>query len=482
MTNAIRFWLGNAPCTVTGPEAAMSLLDWLRLNRARTGTKEGCNEGDCGACTILAVRLDADGETLVWKALNACIQYVYMLDNTQIFTIEDLAGGYPAGNAAAPALHPMQTAMIDHGGSQCGFCTPGFIMAMTAAATDPATGGPDALSGNLCRCTGYAPILRALEEATPATKAWADTLGTTIRDRLRALDRTTPLHIDAGATRIDIPRTADQLAELCASHPDATLLAGATDIGIWINKGGRTLPHVILTTTATDLNTIREDDVGLTIGAAATWEQALPALTRLLPAAEPTLRRLGGRQVRAAGTVCGNIANGSPIGDGPPILIAANATLTLRHGNSRRTLPLEDYFIDYGKQDRRPGEFVEAVHVPHQPESLFRTWKISKRHDQDISAILCACRLTVTDGLITDARIAFGGMAATSKRAPRAEAALTGTPFDATALARAQDAITQDYAPISDFRASAAYRLTVARNLMTRLHHAHLGQEESVHA
>ncbi|MBS8227290.1 xanthine dehydrogenase small subunit [Vannielia litorea] len=435
----ITFLLNGETVELRDISPTTTVLDWLREQRGLTGTKEGCNEGDCGACTVMARTPDGP-----WAAQNACIMLLPHLHGREIRTVEGVAA--PDGT-----LHPVQSAMIEHHGSQCGFCTPGFITSMAAAHANGAQDHNDKLAGNLCRCTGYAPIARAAEAAAAAP---------------------VPAHL-AGRSSLStqpqpaIPESADALAALYAAHPSATLIAGATDVGLWITKKLADLDDTIFLHRVSDLNFVTVTDTEIRIGATTPIAALREAIAPHHPSLAELFRRYGSEQVRAAATIGGNIANGSPIGDSPPALIALGATLHLRHGETRRSLPLEDFFIDYGKQDRAPGEFVDAVSFPRQPDTL-RCYKLSKRFDQDISAV-CGCfNITVENGTVTAARIAFGGMAATPKRAAATEAALIGSPWEETSIARAKTAMTTDYQPLSDMRASADYRMTAAQNMLQR--------------
>ena len=447
-----RFILNGVPQDVT-EAPTVTLLDWLRETRGLTGTKEGCNEGDCGACTVMVT--DENGA----RALNACILFLPQLEGKAVRTVEGIAG--PDG-----ALHPVQQAMIDHHGSQCGFCTPGFVVSMAVAHLNGARDFDDQLAGNLCRCTGYAPIIRAAEAAADApVPDWMDDAG--------ALEEV------AGPVPPYAPETADALAEWYAANPDGTLVAGATDVGLWVTKGLRDLAPVAFLNNCTDLKGITATDDTIRIGAMTTLTDLLPVMAERHPSFAELIRRYGSVQVRNAATVGGNIANGSPIGDSPPALIALGATLHLRHGDARREMPLEDFFLDYGRQDRAPGEFVEAVSVPVQPDRL-RCYKISKRFDQDISA-LCGCfNLTVADGIVTGARIAFGGMAGIPKRAAAVEAALLGKPWTLDTVTAALPRFAEDFTPLSDMRASSGYRLRTAQGLLIRYFHDISGAPASV--
>ena len=452
----IAFLLNGETIRVPDAPPTRTLLDWLREDRGLTGTKEGCNEGDCGACTVLVT--DDAGP----KAMNACILFLPQLHGKSVRTVEGIAG--PDGQ-----LHPVQKAMIAHHGSQCGFCTPGFVVSMATAHATGARDFDDQLAGNLCRCTGYAPIIRAAEAVAEApVPDWMD-------DDLSALDVKDSQTGDAFA----LPRSAEELADWYAAHPDATLIGGATDVGLWVTKSLRELSPVAFLSGADDLKQIEITDDTIRIGAAATLTEVGAAIADHHPDFAELIRRYGSVQVRNAATLGGNIANGSPIGDAPPALIALGARLHLRHGDVRREMPLEDFFLDYGKQDRAPGEFVEAVTIPRQPDRL-KCYKLSKRFDQDISAV-CGCfSIRVEDGVVAGARIAFGGMAGIPKRAATVEAALTGRPWDAETVGATWEAWEADFTPLTDMRASAAYRLDAARGLLMRYLLEDLGAQTRV--
>lgn len=457
-----RFLLNGEPCAVDAAPTR-TLLDWLRENAGLTGTKEGCNEGDCGACTVMVT--DADGTS---RALNACILFLPQLEGRAVRTVEGIAA--PDGT-----LHPVQRAMVNHHGSQCGFCTPGFIASMATAHTNGATDHEDQIAGNLCRCTGYAPILRAARDAAHAPvpshmKTDAATLAASpfiLPEKLRGSAAFSASEKTHRGLAPFLPQTSDELAAWYEDHPNATLIAGATDVGLWVTKHHKDLGDVAFLNQCADLKVIVSDGETMKIGAMATVTDMLTAIAPHYPSFAEMLRRYGSVQVRNAATVGGNIANGSPIGDSPPALIALGATLHLRKGTTRRELPLEDFFVAYGQQDRAPGEFVEAVSLPLQTDTL-RVYKLSKRFDQDISAVCGAFCLRVEDGLISQARIAFGGMAGTPQRASHVEAALVGNAFTQESARAAGPAFAQDFTPLSDMRASAAYRLQSAQNMLMR--------------
>jgi xanthine dehydrogenase small subunit len=462
-TRPVRFLLGDERRELAAIDPNTTVLDYLRRVERRVGTKEGCGEGDCGACTVVLGELD--GGALRYRAVNSCIQFVGALDGKQLLTVEDLADG---------ALHPCQQAMVDCHGSQCGFCTPGFVMSLFALYQEPGTPDrnriDDALAGNLCRCTGYGPIAAAAKAMKDGAEPdlFAGRASETAA-ALRALDDGAMAGLEGDGRRYYAPRSADALAQLLLDHPGATILAGGTDVGLWVTKQLRRLGPIIAIGAVEELKRITVDDRWIEIGAGVTYSDALATLETHYPDIAGMMRRLGSEQIRNAGTIGGNIANGSPIGDSPPPLIALGSRLVLRRGDRLRELALEDFFLDYGKQDRQPGEFVAAVKVPvADPGRILRCYKIAKRFDQDITAALGAFALTLEGGEVAEIRICFGGMAPVPKRARQAEAALKGKPWTRETVEGACWVLSEDYTPISDMRASARYRLRVAQNLLRK--------------
>ncbi len=466
MRQTIRFIRHSRLVELADVPPTMLLLDYLRETEGATGTKEGCGEGDCGACTVALGRLRSG--KLVYEPVNACILLLGQVDGCEVVTVEDLV-------EADGRLHPVQAAMVEKHASQCGFCTPGFVMALFALYQSSEgevvrAEVNDWIAGNLCRCTGYRPIVEAGMSACAGPRddrfkaAAADMSGV-----LAFLADDDDVFVGDERNFFAAPASLDSLADLYEKHPDATVVAGATDVGLWITKQLRDLKKIIHVGRVHAFDSIEDTGHELIVAAGATYAQVESSFRAIDPDLGELLRRLGSKQVRASGTIGGNVANGSPIGDTPPALIALNATVELRKGRTVRTLPLEEFFIDYGKQARAPGELVTAITIPRLgAEHIFRCYKVSKRFDQDISSVMGAFRFTVDDeGTVREARLAFGGMAPTPRRADYAEQALTGEQLrDSRAWARSFAALREDFTPIDDHRASARYRTATAHALL----------------
>ena len=483
-TGPVRFALDGEIVSLDDVDPTRTVLQLLREDLGRTGTKEGCAEGDCGACTVVVGELDGNG--VRFRAINSCIQFVPTLDGKELITVESL-------QSQDGTLHPVQQALVDCHGSQCGFCTPGFVMSLFAlykSAQKPSRREiNDALAGNLCRCTGYRPIVdaacRMYENGAAAsnrhehwmncsfsspTDAQPSASERVVIERLKSIERRDTLALVHGRRAYYAPTTLSELADLRASHPDARILAGGTDVGLWVTKQLRELGTVIYVGRVAELLRIDEASGLLEVGAAVPLTDAFAAIVRHYPELDELARRFASPPIRNAGTLGGNIANGSPIGDSMPALIALGATLVLRRGTRTREIPLDEFYLAYQKTALEPGEFLERIRMPlPTPGITIRSYKISKRFDQDISAVCGGYRIETENGVVRNARIAYGGVAAIPKRAPLTERALAGKPWNEDTVRAAIAALDRDYTPLSDMRASAAYRRLAARNLLYRL-------------
>jgi len=457
----LRFQINGRWRTENNVSPTTTLLDYLRLNARLTGTKEGCAEGDCGACTVV-VGLPQDDGGMAWRAVNSCLVLVPQVDGLPVITVEGLA--QPDGT-----LHPVQQSLIEADATQCGFCTPGFAMAMFAFAheTKNLDGEArddevihEALAGNLCRCTGYRPIVEACKtmRADPPGCGFAERAGDAAAEYRQ------------GAQLYLAPRSVGELVEAKAKYPDAFVLGGGTDLGIRVSKDREAFPVVISTQWVSELRAVSEDSDKLIIGGGVTYTRALPSLDRHFPSFAALVRRIGSRQIRNIGTLAANIANASPIGDTIPCLMALDATIVLRSKRGVRSVKADEFIISYRKTAMKKDEIIQAIEIPKLKDGTsFTTYKLSKRFDQDISTVIGAYCLRVEDGKVADLRAAYGGMAATTARAQHVEAALIGKPWTAESLHGIDALIAQDFKPMTDHRGTDAYRLRAAANLIRRL-------------
>ncbi|MDA0705108.1 MAG: xanthine dehydrogenase small subunit [Proteobacteria bacterium] len=465
MGSTVKFVLDGEIIELKDVDPTRTVLQYLREYLRRTGTKEGCAEGDCGACTVVIAELNRDSDGVQLKAINSCIQFLPTLHGKQLITVESLK----QKNAG---LHPVQRAMVDCHGSQCGFCTPGFVMSLFALYQNNAAPSrveiDDALAGNLCRCTGYRPIIAAANTMYELPRAGTEPLHEALLAKLEADDA---LHIEYGTRKFFAPTSGKELAALLTEHPKATLLAGGTDVGLWVTKQHRVLDTVIYTGRVAELRRLSANRTHIEIGAAVTLADAMDVIVEHYPALDELFRRFASPPIRNAGTLGGNIANGSPIGDSMPALMVAGTTLTLMSVDGVREVALDAFYIDYQVKDLKPGEFIALIRIPLPAKNvILHSHKLSKRFDQDISAVCSAYRLELDGQRVASFAMACGGMAATIRRASHCEAALNGQPWNAASIEKAMLALADDFAPISDMRASADYRLRAAQNLLRRFY------------
>ncbi|MGI9292842.1 MAG: xanthine dehydrogenase small subunit [Pseudomonadales bacterium] len=463
----IKFLLNNEEHVIQDVDPNTSVLDYLREHLLRTGTKEGCASGDCGACTVVLGELD--GQKIKYSAANSCIAPLGSLHGKQLITVEDLQDG--------GTLHPVQKAMVDCHGSQCGFCTPGFVMSMFAYRKSNAQPDRDsineALGGNLCRCTGYRPIIdAAVQMYEPPLE---DQFSTREAETVAALSKLnadkTSVELTGNGKKYFAPDNVQALADLLLQYPQAKLVVGGTDLSLEFTQFLREFEVLIYTGRVKELLEVKDGGDAIEIGAAVSYTDCKDVLIEQYPDLHELIERLGSRQIRNQGTVGGNVGNASPIGDMPPALIALDAQLVLRKGDASRVIPVADYFVSYKKTVQQSSEFIERIIVPKaKPDYLFRAYKISKRLEDDITATLGVFHVKLENGVVDYARIAFGGMAEIPKRATHCEEALQGQAWNQETIAAAMAALTDDFTPISDFRASADYRMQTSQNLLQRLY------------
>ncbi|WP_199611089.1 xanthine dehydrogenase small subunit [Flocculibacter collagenilyticus] len=468
----IEFLLNTTKITIERCDPNLTVLRYLREHHQLMGTKEGCGSGDCGACTVVVAQLSAN-EKLTYKTINSCITLVSHLHGKQLITVEHLENNNK--------LHPVQQAMVENHGSQCGFCTPGIVMSLFALKKNIRTASKQqiehALSGNLCRCTGYVPIIAAARLNN----------GITIKDQFSKNATNTILELKQIATNINntptiklersqcyLPQTLAEATALLQQSPKARIIAGGTDLSLEITQQYKQFKTLVNLSQVKELSSIDSEGDALIIGASCTLAQCTKLLRKFYPSISEMLERFGSSQIRNQATMAGSIANASPIGDLAPILITLNAHLTLQSANSTRQISVESFFVDYKKTELTEGELISYITIPKPQKGYqLKVYKISKRPDDDISAVLAAFYYSIKDKKIDDIHIAYGGMAATPKRATHCEQALKQQAWKQASIDNGKTALLDDFEPISDVRASKQYRMTIAQNLLQKCFYEH---------
>jgi len=476
VTNTVRFVLDGRIVEAQGERRTTTVLDYLREQLQRTGTKEGCAEGDCGACVVVVGELNAAGNAVDYVPVNSCIQLLPTLDGKSVKTIESL-------KKADGSLHPVQDEMIKCHGSQCGFCTPGIVMSLVnlvQVLPSPSRQQiTDALSGNLCRCTGYNPIIDAAFKAVEKKSELMleDHADVALLQEIQRA-KTPTLTLDGDilvqpvvrtkkGNEFVSPATVAEVADYLLKNPTTTLLAGSTEIGLQVNKKFSRPEHIMYLGNVAELRQVTETAKAWRMGAAVSLTQVETLIAQAYPDFAEVLRRFGSPPIRSTATLAGNIANGSPIGDSMPCLMALGASLVLRRGDKKRQVLLENFYTGMKQNVLQAGEFIEAVDLPKPVMGqIFRAHKVSKRFEQDISATCAAISYTLKGGQLSDVKLAYNGLAPSPCRAPQLEAVLEGKAPSDVKAADLDAAITASFTARDGLRATWAYRALVARNLV----------------
>jgi xanthine dehydrogenase small subunit len=473
MLDHVLVWVNGQRYEIRGRDAFLSLSDYLRRTCGLIGTKIVCSEGDCGACSVLIGRPAADGSRLAYRPVDSCIQFMFQLDGTHVITVEGLGG------EAEPSA--VQQAMAEHHGSQCGFCTPGFVVAMHGLLEDRDELDESAmrcgLTGNLCRCTGYSPIIDAgskidldqhhrAEELYPSQHMLSEFAGRRDQSIEVRAEWDQSDHVFAS------PPNLDSALAFLEEHPDATIVAGATDIGVRINKT-LSIPRKIL-----DLNRVAEldsvaiEDGKLLLGSRASWTAIEEVCEEVVPEFYKIVSIFGAPQIRHVGTIGGNIANASPIADSLPFLFVMDAVLELRSRGGTRNVPITQFYKGYKKFDLRPGELIARVSIPLPGEDeILRLYKVSRRRDLDISTFTAAIRMRLDGDMIADAAMAFGAVGPMVIRARKTESFLSNRTMSEETMRAAGDVAVSEITPISDVRGAADYRYQLTRNTLLKFYH-----------
>ena len=462
VSNSIRFIFENKIKEIKNPDPNETILNHIRLELKKTGTKEGCAEGGCGACTVVVGELKKN--KIIYKAINSCIAFTTSLEGKHLLVVEDLT-------QKNGSLHPVQSAMINFHGSQCGFCTPGFIMSLFSMYKNKTSYDKktieESISGNLCRCTGYRPIIDAAKSLKNNN---SDQFKKNEKKTISLLKKIRPKNISINNKfkKYFAPKTIIELKKIIKKNQDAEFLSGGTDMSLIVTKQKKDIKNIIYLNSIDELNYIKEKVNYIEVGATTPLSKFELIIKKYYPDFDRILKRYGSVQIRNVATLAGNIATASPIGDSLPLLLSLNASISIESFNKKMTIPLKDFFIGYRKTKLRKGYFISSIKIPIFKKNIFKAYKISKRIDDDISSVCASFNLEIVNKKIKDIKIAYGGMAAIPKRAFYCEKMLLNSSFSEDTILKAQKSLEKDFQPIDDMRASKDYRVEIAKNLLTK--------------
>jgi xanthine dehydrogenase small subunit len=461
-SSTIKFIFENEIHEIKNPDSNETILNYIRLKLKKTGTKEGCAEGGCGACTVVIGELKK--KNIVYKAINSCIAFTTSLEGKQLLVVEDLM-------LKNGSLHPVQSAMVNYHGSQCGFCTPGFIMSLFAmyknnSSYDEKIIG-ESISGNLCRCTGYRPIIDA---AKSLDNKKSDQFLKSKKKTMALLKKIRPksIYIKSQNKKYFAPRTVNELKKIIKKYPNLSFLSGGTDMSLIVTKQKKDIENIIYLNSIDELDYIKEGNKFIEVGATTPLRKFELFITKYYSDFNIILKRYGSVQIRNVATMAGNIATASPIGDSLPLLLSLDASIVIESFNKKTILPLKDFFISYRKTKLKRGQFISSIKIPIFKKNIFKAYKISKRIDDDISSVCASFNLTIVNKKIKNIKIAYGGMAPIPKRAIHCEKILLNSDLSEEVILNAQMSLEKDFQPIDDMRASKNYRMEIAKNLLIK--------------
>jgi len=459
----VKFVLNNEICELNNPDPNQTILNFIRTKLKKTGTKEGCAEGGCGACTVVLGELKKN--EIIYKAINACIAFVPALQGKQLLVVEDLV-------TEKGDLHPVQEAMVKYHGSQCGFCTPGFVMSLFSMYKNHNSYNneliKDSIAGNLCRCTGYRPIIDAAKSLNKINKS--DQFKKNKKNTIKLLKKINlkNIFIENKGKKYFSPRTIKELKKVIKKNSNSHFLSGGTDLSLIVTKERKDINNIINLQDIDELNFIKEKNNNIEVGAATPLIKFERFILKYYPDFNSVLKRYGSVQIRNVCTIGGNIATASPIGDTLPILLSLNSEIVIETTKNKKILPLKNFFLGYRKTKLKKGEFIYSIKIPIYKNNVFKAYKISKRFDDDISSLCASFNLEIVNKKIKKAIIAYGGMAEIPKRATNCENFLNNANLSLDNFEKAKNFLEKDFTPIDDMRATKDYRIEVAKNLLIK--------------